>query len=80
MAAKVRRCARCDRRLRKSGADWTCWIKIDPSDGLGTVPEVYCPDCTTTEEHLQREVNDATVDYRWLGERLAMYPKIHEAV
>jgi hypothetical protein len=35
------------------------------------VGRVVCPDCATAEEHLQREINDATTDYVWYGERVA---------
>ena len=75
--AKVKRCARCNRRLRTAGADWAVAIDMD-QDGFGTVVEVYCPDCTTAEEHTRREINDATSDYIWSGDRVAMWPKFPE--
>jgi hypothetical protein len=77
MSTKIKRCTRCNRRLR-SGADWAVSIDSVDDRGYGVVTEVYCPDCTTAEEHIQREINDSTVDYIWSGDRVAMYPKIHE--
>lgn len=77
MAAKIKRCARCNRRLR-SGADWAVSMTDFDDHSYGVVAEIWCPDCTTPEEHIQREINDATVDYIWSGDRVAMYPKIHE--
>jgi hypothetical protein len=78
MAAKVRRCGRCDRRLRGAAVEWVCDIELD-EEGLGTVAEVYCPDCATATEHLAREVNDATVRYVWYGDKLARFPRVLEA-
>jgi hypothetical protein len=75
MAAKVRRCGRCSRRLRNFGADWAVALDLDLDDHLRTVAEVWCPECTTSEEHIQREINDATTDYRWIGDKVAMWPK-----
>jgi hypothetical protein len=75
-ATKIRRCTRCGRRLR-NGAEWACSIDFG-DDGLGNVTELYCPECTTTEEHLRREINDATTDYVWFGERVAMFPKLEK--
>jgi hypothetical protein len=75
MAAKVKRCDRCDRRLRNAGADWCVEIGNYDADGYGEVMTVVCPDCTTSAEHLQREIGDATTDYRWRGERVARFPK-----
>ena len=72
MAAKVKRCAR---RLRNKGADWAVAIDDRDEHGFGTVPEVYCPDCTTAEEHIQREINDATSNYIWRGDRVGLFPK-----
>jgi hypothetical protein len=76
MAAKVKRCARCDRRMR-NGVEWACGMDID-EEGLGTVAEFYCPDCTTAAEHTQREINDATTTYVWYGDRVARFPKYQE--
>jgi hypothetical protein len=75
MAAKIKRCARCSRRMRGQRAEWACSIDID-DEGLGTVTEFYCPDCTTAEEHTQRAINDATTSYVWHGGRVARYPKL----
>lgn len=77
MAAKVERCARCGRR-RRSGIDWAVEIGDFDDSGFGVADVLYCPECTTTEEHIQREINDATTDYIWRGERVAMYPKRDE--
>jgi len=76
MAAKVNRRARCDRRMRNAATaiEWVCAIDIDDED-LGTVTEVYCPKCATSEEHLQREINDSTTRYVWFGDRVARFPK-----
>jgi hypothetical protein len=74
MAAKVKRCGRCNRRLRGAAVEWVCDISLD-DDGLGAVTEVYCPKCATDGEHMQREINDATTDYVWYGERVARHPK-----
>ncbi len=75
MAAKLVRCARCKRRLRSSVDAWAVAID-DPDDrGFGVVTAVWCPDCTTDEEHIEREINDATSDYVWSGERVACWPK-----
>jgi hypothetical protein len=76
MAKKTERCARCNRRLR-DGAQWACAIDLD-TDSLGTVTELYCPKCTTTDEHTRREINDATLDYIWVGDRVLMRPKLPE--
>lgn len=77
-AAKVRRCARCDRRVR-SGADWAVSIGDDVDDrGFGVVTEIYCPRWTTAEEHTEREINDATSDYVWRNDRVALWPKRNE--
>jgi hypothetical protein len=75
MAAKSKRCARCDRRMRKSGEGWACAMSID-EEGLGLVTDVYCPACTTDEEHLQRQINDALTNYVWYGDRVARFPKV----
>jgi uncharacterized protein with PIN domain len=74
MAAKMKRCARCNRQVR-SGADWA--VSIDDVDdrGYGVVTEIYCPECTTAEERTEREINDATSNYVWRGDRVAMCPK-----
>jgi hypothetical protein len=74
-AAKVKRCSRCNRRLRGTGAAWLCLIDLD-DDGWGSVPGVVCPGCTTDEEHTQREINDAITDYVWRGDRLTLFPKV----
>jgi hypothetical protein len=79
MAAKIKRCARCSRRMRGHCAGWACSIDVD-DDGLGTVTEFYCPDCTTAAEHTQREINDATTRYVWRGGRVARLPKFQPAV
>jgi hypothetical protein len=73
--AKIQRCSRCGRRLRNSGADWACFIDFG-DDALGAVTETYCPKCTTSEEHIRREINDATTDYVWVDDRVAMFPKL----
>ena len=77
MAAKVKRCARCDRRVR-SGTDWTVAIDDVDDRGYGVVTEIYCPKCTTDAERTQCDVNDATVRYVWnaTGDRVARYPKL----
>lgn len=76
MAAKVKRCARCGRRCR-SGADWAVALDLkEQEQDLRTVTEIWCPDCTTSEEHTEREINDATVDYRWVGDKVRMWPKV----
>jgi hypothetical protein len=79
MAAKVRRCARCDRRLRGAAADWCVEMGNYATDGYGEVMAVVCPDCTTAEEHVQREINDSTTDYIWRGERVARFPKFPQS-
>ncbi|MCV7090206.1 hypothetical protein [Mycobacterium interjectum] len=79
MTAKVNRCARCSRRLRNpraSGADWAVSIATDPQTDLSHVAEIYCPDCTTGTENVQRERTDAAVDYVWFSEeQFQMWPK-----
>ncbi len=77
MAAKLKRCTRCNRRVR-SGADWAVSIDSIDDHGFGVVAELYCPRCTTDEEHLRREINDSTCDYVWVGVRVAMLPKFPE--
>lgn len=79
MAAKIKRCARCSRRLRGAGTDWAAALELDNDDHLRTVTEVYCPECTTSEEHITREINDATTDYRWVGDHVVMWPKVAAA-
>jgi hypothetical protein len=76
MASKVRRCARCHRRLRR-GRQWTCGIDRG-ADGLADVTELYCPTCTTPEERARREINDSTLDYAWVSGRLLTVPKVPE--
>jgi hypothetical protein len=76
MASKVRRCARCHRRLRR-GRQWACALRRG-ADGLADVTELYCPDCTTPEEHTRREINDAAMDYIHVGGRLLVLPKVSE--
>ena len=66
--------SRCDRRLRGAGIDWACGIALD-DDHTGVVDEFLCPGCITAEEHTTREVNDATTDYIWIGDRVQMWPK-----
>ena len=75
MAAKIQRCARCSKRLRNGGDDWAVAIDISGEDGMGEVAELYCGACTTTAEHIQRQINDATTDYVWYGDKLARIPK-----
>lgn len=80
MAGRLKRCARCNRRMRNpasSGGDWACSIvHLDGNERVGAVTEVWCPDCITTEEHLQREINDSTTSYTQLGGNLiSMWPK-----
>lgn len=77
MASRVRRCARCDRRVR-GGADWAVIIADMDDRGFGVVTEVLCPDCTTAEEYTQREINDSTVKYVWNNGRVALWPKVSE--
>ena len=77
MTKKPKRCARCNRRLRGDRAQWAVGIDLD-ADGFGAVTELYCPKCTTTEEHIRREINDATLDYIWVGDRILMRPKLPE--
>jgi hypothetical protein len=77
MATKIRRCARCHRRLRR-GRQWTSAI-YRGADGLADVTELlYCPTCTTPEERARREINDSTMDYAWVSGRLLMVPKVSE--
>jgi hypothetical protein len=75
MAKKVQRCARCDRRCR-SGDSWAVALDLEAgSDCLRTASEIYCPDCTTAEEHTQKEVNDAGNFYIWSGDYVSMWPR-----
>lgn len=74
MAAKIQRCARCDRRVR-SGSDWAVSIGDRDREGFGVVTEIYCGDCQTLEEGIERAVNDAMADYVWRGDRVAVWPK-----
>jgi hypothetical protein len=75
MAAKVKRCARCDRRLRGAADDWCAELGNFDPDGYGEVTAIICPSCATVEEHLAREISDAMTDYEWLGDRVARFPK-----
>jgi hypothetical protein len=75
--AKVKRCGRCDRRLRNEGtaADWAVALDPDGASNFKVPTEIWCPSCTSVEEHVQREINDSTVDYLWRGDRVLMWPK-----
>jgi hypothetical protein len=75
LAAKVRRCSRCDRRLRGAALEWG--VDLDRgSDALITPGAVICPDCQTKGERVERERNDRDFDYVWVNaERLSMWPK-----
>lgn len=53
----VVKCARCRRRWR-GGDDWNCTWKGGRPTG-----EFLCPDCQTPEEHIEAQVNEATLDY-----------------
>ena len=77
MAEKVKRCARCNRRLRNTATatDWAVALAPDGDTNFKVVEEIWCPDCTSSDEHLEREINDATVDYLWRGDRILMWPK-----
>ena len=75
MAARVRRCERCNRRLRGAANEWVVEMGNYDPDGYGEVLSVICPDCATGEEHLEREIANSTTDYHWRGERVARYPK-----
>jgi phage FluMu protein Com len=77
MAAKVKRCGRCNRLVR-SGTDWAVSISDVDDSGFGVVDAIYCPRCTTADEHTEQEINDATSDYIWRAGRVAMYPKSSE--
>ena len=57
---KAHRCARCRKRIRKD-EDWN----VQFSKGFAVA--VICHTCLTPEEHLQAEVNAATVDYSSLA-------------
>lgn len=78
MAKKPKRCCRCNRRLRGAGAQWCVDIALG-AGGLGTVDAIICPRCATPWEHLQREVNDSTVRYEWVGNHVKRVPKFTEA-
>lgn len=76
MAAKVRKCARCRRRLRGGGDDWSVALELDEhNEDLRSPGEIWCGGCTTELEYLEREINDSTVDYLWRGDRVLMWPK-----
>lgn len=75
MAAKVRRCGRCNRRLRGAAMDWMVELNFD-DDELATPGEINCPDCQTDTEAAERQSNDRDYDYVWVdGERISMWPK-----
>lgn len=78
-ATKVQRCARCNRRLRNprgSGADWAVLVVTDQKTSLSRADEFICPGCTTAEENVQRELNDASSDYVWVTpEQFQIWPK-----
>jgi hypothetical protein len=75
MAIKTKRCARCDRRLRGAATDWAVAIDAPDDNGYGVVSEIYCPDCTTAQEHTQATVNDTLCNYVWRRDRVGMFPK-----
>ena len=75
MAAKVKRCGRCDRRVRGAATGWGVALDID-EDKLCTPAEILCPACQTDHETTTRENNDRGHDYVWVdSQRLSMWPK-----
>jgi hypothetical protein len=61
MSAKVQKCYRCGKRYRGQD-DWN----QDYIAGLAV--GMLCPECQTSKEHVEAEVNRATEDYSgWRG-------------
>lgn len=78
MAAKIQRCARCNRRLRNeaTATDWAVSIVTDHETNLSRVDEVWCDRCQSDDEHVEREIRDAATDYVWITtERFQCWPK-----
>jgi len=72
--AKVRRCDRCDRRLRGAALGWGVQLDFG-ADQLASTGDVLCPDCQTDAEQSARENNDRDYDYVWRGDRVSLWPK-----
>lgn len=53
----LKRCERCDKKYRGQST-WNVTVVSGIATGL------LCPACQTSEEHLEAEVNLATIDYQ----------------
>lgn len=70
---KIRRCDRCHRRLRQHGME--TWNVVVES---GYITGLVCPGCQTSEENVEAEINEATLDYCGMlsDGRLVAQPKV----
>lgn len=68
---RLRPCDRCGRRGRSLAAmaDWNVIVEY------GLITGLLCPACQTPEENVEAAVNEATLDYTMIGDRLAGRPK-----
>lgn len=74
MGAKVSRCRRCGRRMRKKFHDWSFAVDLD-ADGYAEIAHATCPECTTTGENAEVSVNDALLQSeRTADGRLRVWP------
>jgi hypothetical protein len=74
MAAKVEKCCRCGKRLRKHSGGWSAACDIYRDDSV-TIVERYCPGCTTAVEAAQVAANDAMMQSaRTANGKLIVWP------
>lgn len=73
MASKMRRCERCGKRLREHHLTVDCeWNMVVEA---GIITAVICPGCQTPMDHMEAEINHATLDYGMHDGRLVARPK-----
>ena len=57
MSAQIIRCGQCHRRMR-SRTGWNVTARA------GVIVDYTCPQCQTVEQHVEAEINEATIDYQ----------------